>query len=88
MRKLLEVEERGCVTNFIARAKAIAQELHPNRIIDNTKLTNFKSAFKGAVSAFRGVSQISNSFVWIDLLLDKDYSDMHKNAKNAILAEL
>ena len=44
--------------------------------------------FKGAVSAFRGVSQISNSFIWIDLLLDKDYSDMHKNAKNAILAEL
>ena len=45
-------------------------------------------SIKGAVSAFKGVSQISNSFVWIDLLLDKDYSDMHKNAKNAILAEL
>ena len=43
---------------------------------------------KGAVSALRGVSQISNSFVWIDILLDKDYSDMHKNAKNAILANL
>ena len=43
---------------------------------------------KGAVSAFWGVSQISKSFVWINLLLDKDYSDMHKNAKNAILAEL
>ena len=43
---------------------------------------------KGAVSAFWEVTQISKSFVWIDLLLDKDYSDMHKNAKNAILAEL
>ena len=43
---------------------------------------------KGAVSAFCGVSQISKSFVWIDLLLDEDYSDMHKNAKSAILAEL
>ena len=46
LRKLLEVEERGCVANFIARAKAIAKELHPNRIIDNTKLVNFKSDFK------------------------------------------
>ena len=35
-----------------------------------------------------GVSQISKSFVWIDLILDEDYSDMHKNAKNAILADL
>ena len=43
---------------------------------------------KGAVSALWGVSQISKSFVWIDLILDKDYSDMHKNAKNAILANL
>ena len=43
---------------------------------------------KGVLSAFWGKSQISKSFVWIDLLLDKDYSDMHKNANNAILAEL
>ena len=42
---------------------------------------------KGAVSAFWGISQISKSFVLIDLLLDKDYSDMHKHAKNAILAD-
>ena len=44
--------------------------------------------FKGAVSAFWGVSQISKSFVWIDLLLDKDYSDMQKNAKDASLGDL
>ena len=43
---------------------------------------------QGAVSVFWGVSQISKSFVWIDLILDKHYSDMHENAKNAILAEL
>ena len=48
----------------------------------------YEKKFKGAVSAFWGVSQISNSLVWIDLLLYKDYSDMHKNAKNATLAEL
>ena len=44
--------------------------------------------FTGAVSVFWGVSQISKSFVWIDPLLDKDYSDMHENANNAILADL
>ena len=44
--------------------------------------------FTGAVSVFWGVSQISKSFVWIDPLLDKDYSDMHKNAKNATSANL
>ena len=44
--------------------------------------------FKGAVSAFWEVSQISKSYVWINLQLDKDYIDMHKNADNAILADL
>ena len=37
---------------------------------------------------FWGVSQISKSFVWINLLLDKDYSDMYKNPDSAILADL
>ena len=44
--------------------------------------------FESAVTAFREVSQIPKSFVWIGLKLDKDYSDMHKNADNAILADL
>ena len=43
---------------------------------------------KGAVSVFWGVSQMSKSLVWIDLILDKDYSDIHKNAQIAILADL
>ena len=51
-------------------------------------LTRNTILLKGAVSAFWGVPQISKSFIWIDLLLEKDYSDMHKNAKNAILADL
>ena len=54
-----------------------------------TRLATAASAvLKGAVSAFWEVSQISKSFVWIDLILDKDYSDMHINAKIAILADL
>ena len=27
-------------------------------------------------------------FAWIDLIVYKDYSGMHKNAKNAVLADL
>ena len=67
------------------------KEFQCNFAMDRTRTSKSREIFrnlKGAVSAFRGVSQISKSSVWIDLLLDKDYSDQHKNAKNAILAEL